>query len=313
MPQRPTATTRMVTTLAALLPLVVAGSARGEDRGLPTLALLPVVADEVPEAEREAVSAAIRAEAERIGRFDVQPRDVTQANLTSAQQVGVACAFEALSCQASMGLLTGVDKLLVGRLVPEWSSSRLALRLVDVVAGTSEREAAQALAKSEPGRAVAIRGAVLAALAPDSTGSIVLDAAPRATFAIDGVVVPRAPVGEPLRGLAPGPHEVVVDDVTRIVVVVSGETAHVAGVGAIAAAPGGGGAAWAPWVAGGGAALALAGGAGAAGVALALETPIDHGARQAVRATGGGLLVATAVGVVAAGIGVVFMFVGGEP
>lgn len=276
-----------------------------------TIAVLPIVGDDVAAAERAALDAALRAEVEGAAVDAVQPADVTAANLASAQQVGASCAFESLSCQASLGLLTGADRVLVGRVVPEWSTDRLDLRLVDVATGTLQRETSQRLSKDAARRAVALRGAVLRLAAPERTGGFVFDADPQGTVVVDGAEVPRAPFGEPLKGLAPGPHEVEVrrgDDVVQrlVVVVVAGEIARVDGAASASSSAQAGDAPFplGAAVLAGGAGLALVGAAGAGTVGGVLEVvPIRHDERQLVRVAGAGLLVAGVVGVVAAGVG----------
>ena len=292
--------------------VVATGAARAE--GASSLALLPIVAPDLGTAERAQLAALIRAELSVVPGIALQDDDVTQGNLATAKNVGAGCSFESLSCQANMGLVTGVDRAVIARASPSWSATLLELRLLDVVGASIERETMARLPKDAALLPTVLRGAVLRLLTPISTGALQIDGAARPTVFLDGVQLDPSATAQPVEGLAPGTHTVelraderVLD--TRTAVVTPATVVHVAfGAPGEEARrfPAEGGLRAGPIVVATGATVLALAGAGAGGLAWALEQPIERDTRTALRVTGLSLLATSAVGaaVTLAGVGV---------
>lgn len=275
----------------------------------PTVAVLPLVAPDLGAADRDALEESLRALL-REGGVSVQDAKETRQNITSARDVGVACSFEALACQARMGLLTAVDLVIVARLTQEWDRDLLQVRLLDVLEGRAVRQTEQALPRDPAFRDVVLRGAVLRVVAPEQTGGLALAQVPADKGVwLDGVEVAPALLGDPISGLSPGAHVVELragEEVVRTLRldVVAGVVTPVSFEGD-SEAPLPEELSMAPFLATGGAVVAVSALLGAGALAAALEQPIEHDTRQAVRLSGRALLGVSAVGALvgAAGVG----------
>ncbi len=304
------------TALIAALASSPALAARGEAS---TAALLPIMAPDLLEPQKRAIEERIRALAAE-NSVTLQPAAETRKGLDDAKKAGAACNLESASCQAQMGVLMGVSLVIVARVASDWSGDRLQVRVLDALRAATVREAARLLPKEPKLRDRVVDGVILATLAPKKTGSLDLRAGAGAVT-LDGVPLDAAVVGARIDGLAPGPHELELRvegqaPVHQQVEIKSGQ-AVAATLGEIKddpPPPPPEGPRLAPWLVGGGAALAAAAGATAGGLQAALEyAAMERGTRDALRVTGISLLGATAVGVVVAGVGGVMMATEGTP
>jgi len=301
--------------LLAALALGLAEAARAADAEPTAVALLPLLGD-VDADERASIEAALRGALDAVPGVALQPRAQTAASLATAADAGVGCSFEGLSCQANMGLLAGVAKIVVARARAEWASSRVELRVLDVVAAQVDRETAIDVPKEQASLALLLRGAALSLFAPEQTGALLVVAEPRAVLFLDGVELRAERRAKPIEGLAPGEHTVELraeGPPTRVVAnVVAGEMARLevptpAGEAStsVDAAPEGSSLGLGAILAISGGAVMVGAGAGAGVVALVLEQPVERDPREALRFTGVALLATGLVGaaVGAAGVG----------
>ncbi|MCC7074814.1 MAG: hypothetical protein IT383_26120 [Deltaproteobacteria bacterium] len=298
--------------LFAALASVHARAAHAEAQ---TGAVLPIMAPDLLEPQKRAIEERIRKLAGESG-LRLQPAAETRKGIDQAKKAGALCSLESAACQAQMGVLLGATTVIVARVASDWAGDRLELRLLDALRGSTIREAAHLLPKEAELRERVIDGVILAALAPEKTGSLDLKAG-AGTVLLDGVALDAAAARARIEGLAPGPHVVELRAEGKVparqqVVIKSGTSAALT-LGEIKSevpppAPAPREPSLAPWLVGGGAVIAAAAGATAGGLQAALEySAMERGTRDTLRVTGIGMLGATAVGVVVAGVGGVMM------
>lgn len=293
------------------------------------MALLPVMAPDLLEPQKRAIDERIRDVAAASG-LAVQAESDTAQGIAEAKGAGAACNIESLACQAQMGVLLGVKHVLVARVSSDWAGDRFELRMLDALRGSTIRETSQPLPKDAAARDRVLHGAILRVLAPEKTGSLLVQAPPGSPLLVDGVSVATTERETRVDGLVPAVHHVELRADGRAaetvqVTVGAGALATVAiGVEAPGAAgasatsgtsgapgtpdPAAGGGALGPWLLGGGAALAAASGAAAGALQATLEyTAMERQQRSALQVTGITLLGSTAVGILVAGAGGVLM------
>lgn len=304
---------------ALIIAAVASSPALGARAEAQTAALLPIMAPDLLEPQKRAIEARIRALASESG-VALQAAADTRKGIDQAKKAGAACNLESAACQAQIGVLLGATVVIVARVASDWAGDRLQLRLLDALRGSTVREAARLLPKEAELRERVIDGVILSVLAPTKTGSLDLKAGSGAVL-LDGVALDAAAAGTRIEGLAPGPHELELRaegqaPLRQRVEIKSAQTTALT-LGVIkddAPAPPQKTPSLAPWLVGGGAALAAAAGATAGGLQAALEySAMERGTRDALQITGLSMLGATAVGVVVAGVGGVMLATEGAP
>lgn len=215
----------------ALVALLVGLSAAGRAAAAPSVAVLGIEADDVPQLLAQTLTDALRQRAAASSLRVVPGKDLIEVKMV------FGCDGERPSCMASVGKALGADKLLYGTLQKGGNKSdvTVSLKLLDVESATVERFLKDVVPRRQLGSDAVheVAEAWFAQLLQlEAQPSLIVTSDPSgATVSLDGAPAGQTPMT--LRDLSAGAHTIVVSaearvSITRTVELETGATQELA-------------------------------------------------------------------------------------
>jgi hypothetical protein len=171
-----------------LLALLAASPAFAADG----LALIPLFSPRGGDAA--AMDGALRLAIKSLGGGELISKDITDEHMGALDALGLGCNFTKTECAIRLGELAGVDRVIVGQMVPAGESPMVSLRLVSVSGKAELRRVDRRIRTADLAlEADALATALL--LPTRFMGELVLDVEPAGSeIYLDGAYVGRAPL-----------------------------------------------------------------------------------------------------------------------
>jgi hypothetical protein len=192
----------------ALLSLSLVATAEVSETGPARIAVLPFMVEGLALDDASEIEATVRATSGDALQAGVLPEERTRDLLRAADTLGIDCDRRKAACVAELGLLFGVESVLMGRMRAGDDGTSLKLTVVDVNARIEVREVEAVLPAG--GERAAVEACVFRLFQDPAArlGAIVVEADPGAEIFIDGVSVGIAPLDGAVTGITIGQHEV---------------------------------------------------------------------------------------------------------
>jgi hypothetical protein len=153
----------------------------------------------------------LREELRALGTLELQRKDATAEHVAEARGLGIDCQQRDLECASKIGVLAGVDRVLMLTAAPKEGQFYVTLLVVDVAAGNELMRVAHWVPTAGDEYKKAIESATVRLFAPERyTGALkVRLTPPRARLFVDGEL--REPEKGIVEGLEPGNRKVRVE------------------------------------------------------------------------------------------------------